>query len=469
MEVCDLVVGAVGGAIPKQNIPLNEEERIKLSKERGEAFARSHKRLWKEITTIQRLLAGEKSVYSKDLVTKHVAKLEKLLPRVTSAHDMYYEILSSPADKERALKFMHDVDTLVFQVTGEAKTWMSTIVDSAGKVIPETPFPIICDTPFVPISEYEQRVLPTNNGYTQGLRGRSKPPSEKSSKSSSGSSRKSGSSKKSKTASNASGSSGKSYRERLNEEKVRIAELDADLKYQRDLEVERERKRRAEEENRLAEVRMRELATKSEMEKARARAKIYEEADDLNVLDRGYVATSEQHDQNTYELDRKHNEILEELAKKSQISHIPQCQNSLEVTANNMMSHLLLQDAPPVSIDPFDGEPNNYHYFISTFNEAVERKVKDPVGRLTRLIQSTSGEAHELIKYCIQERPEEGYAHAKRLLKEQYGNSHRVASAYIKDIQEWPFLREGNSADYRKFYRFLVKCSTLLNSGECLR
>ena len=66
-----------------------------------------------------------------------------------------------------------------------------------------------------------------------------------------------------------------------------------------------------------------------------------------------------------------------------------------------MVRMLNLQSAPEVSIDIFDGDCMEYHYFIATFEEVVESKVADQVGRLTRLIRYTAGEAKELVKHCI--------------------------------------------------------------------
>ena len=69
-----------------------------------------------------------------------------------------------------------------------------------------------------------------------------------------------------------------------------------------------------------------------------------------------------------------------------------------------MMCKLLSQQsAPNVDIDMFDGNPLEFNYFMSLFEEMVESKVVDPRGRLKRLISYTKGEAKELVKHCIQQ------------------------------------------------------------------
>ena len=60
-----------------------------------------------------------------------------------------------------------------------------------------------------------------------------------------------------------------------------------------------------------------------------------------------------------------------------------------------------LQRAPAVELDVFSGNPLEYEYFKATFQEAVGSVIPDQKGKLTRLIQSTSGEPKELIKHLV--------------------------------------------------------------------
>ena len=68
-----------------------------------------------------------------------------------------------------------------------------------------------------------------------------------------------------------------------------------------------------------------------------------------------------------------------------------------------MCKLLSQQSAPNVDIDMFDGNPLEFNYFMSIFEEIVESKVVNPRGKLTRLINYTKGEVKELVKYCIQQ------------------------------------------------------------------
>ena len=51
-------------------------------------------------------------------------------------------------------------------------------------------------------------------------------------------------------------------------------------------------------------------------------------------------------------------------------------------------------------------------YFMEVFKKVVEKKIDGPGGRLTRLIKYTTGEANNLIKYCIEQPSAEGYKNA---------------------------------------------------------
>ena len=88
------------------------------------------------------------------------------------------------------------------------------------------------------------------------------------------------------------------------------------------------------------------------------------------------------------------------------------------------------QSAPQVDLESFDGNSLKYTYFMSMFRISVEKKIEDPKGRLTRLIQYIRGEAKDLIKNFINNRPEYGYNHDMAILHRQYGNPHSLLSSY---------------------------------------
>ena len=119
-----------------------------------------------------------------------------------------------------------------------------------------------------------------------------------------------------------------------------------------------------------------------------------------------------------------------------------------------------------MDIQTFAGDPLEYHFFMSSFREAVDRKTDDPHGRLFRLLKFADGEAKETIKHCVQQLSEIGYRLTKSLLENHYGNPHRILAAYQKEIRSWTPLEPGNSTAYRKFYSFLIKSDSIMSRQQ---
>ena len=131
-----------------------------------------------------------------------------------------------------------------------------------------------------------------------------------------------------------------------------------------------------------------------------------------------------------------------------------------EGVANMICKLFQQQEAPEVEVDKFSGNPLEYQYFSTMFKEVVERKIKDPVGRLTRLIKFTDGEAKDLIKHCIHLTPDIGYDTAIMLLNKRYGNPHLLLASYRKEIKSLAPVKPGNAIGFRKFHNFVLKCET---------
>ena len=119
------------------------------------------------------------------------------------------------------------------------------------------------------------------------------------------------------------------------------------------------------------------------------------------------------------------------------------------------------QSAPEIDTDVFGGNPVEFHYFMAVFDEAVEKKIEDPRGKLTHLIKYTTGEVKEMVKNCIQLPPKEGYETEKEMMHKLYGDPHRVIAAYHKEIKQWPQIKPGDAEAYRKFHNFLLKCENI--------
>ena len=118
------------------------------------------------------------------------------------------------------------------------------------------------------------------------------------------------------------------------------------------------------------------------------------------------------------------------------------------------------QGAPEVEVGKFSGNPLEYQYFSSMFKEGVERKTKDPVGRLASLIKFNDGEAKDLIKHWVHLTPDIGYDIAIMLLNKKYGNPYLLLASYGKEIKLLVPVKPGDAMGFRKFHSFVLKCET---------
>lgn len=86
---------------------------------------------------------------------------------------------------------------------------------------------------------------------------------------------------------------------------------------------------------------------------------------------------------------------------------------------------------PPRDIPVYDGDPLQYEVFIRAFGRGVERKTDDYSDCLHFLEQYTIGHPKDFVRSCQHLPPAQGYQRAKHLLKEHFGNGHKIATAYM--------------------------------------
>ena len=139
----------------------------------------------------------------------------------------------------------------------------------------------------------------------------------------------------------------------------------------------------------------------------------------------------------------------DEVKQTQQTASHDQCANVGEI-----LRHI---QAPPIELDVFSGNIIDYPNFIATFTEVVDSTVTNPRGRLVRLIQCLKDEAKELAESCNHLPPAEGYARARHLLDNQYGDRYRILSHYRQELKQWPKLRSSDAKGFRRFYSFLMK------------
>lgn len=113
---------------------------------------------------------------------------------------------------------------------------------------------------------------------------------------------------------------------------------------------------------------------------------------------------------------------------------------------------------PELTIPTFKGDPLEYKSFIRSIEHGVEDRTGDSRDRLQFLLQYTSGQPHELVKSCIHMESSAGYAKAKEMLKEFYGDDYKIAEAYIKEALDWQTIKSEDGAALQSFALFLTGC-----------
>ena len=109
---------------------------------------------------------------------------------------------------------------------------------------------------------------------------------------------------------------------------------------------------------------------------------------------------------------------------------------ALEDLYRQQMAMIGAMQAPRVELLEFNGDPMAYHEFIRSFEENVEKVLTDDGARLARLVQLCKGEAGRAIKCCNLMDPAQGYAKARRLLKQRFGDKYTITELWIKRLNE---------------------------------
>ena len=104
------------------------------------------------------------------------------------------------------------------------------------------------------------------------------------------------------------------------------------------------------------------------------------------------------------------------------------------VKTDNESNIALLVTLPKLEIDEFNGDPQMYLSFCAIFEETVDSVSDNDKIMLTRLLQFTTGGAHEAIRSCVLMGGNEGYAEARVILKKRFGANHLITERIIRDL-----------------------------------
>ena len=104
-------------------------------------------------------------------------------------------------------------------------------------------------------------------------------------------------------------------------------------------------------------------------------------------------------------------------------------------TGSNLAKLLGAVNLPKVEIRVFSGDPSQFHQFMKTFELNVDTNCTDDSLKLTRLLQYTTGPAHDTIKGCVLAGGTDGYKQAIDILNERFGNPHPVSDITVRNLK----------------------------------
>lgn len=142
-------------------------------------------------------------------------------------------------------------------------------------------------------------------------------------------------------------------------------------------------------------------------------------------------------------------------------------QKQNEITAalvQQQRSLSLLARDIPVS----DGNPLEYRAFIRVFEHGVEDQA-NKADCLYFLEQFTRGQPRKFVCSCQHMVPERGYALAKDLLHEHFGNEFKVASAYTEKALAWPPIKSEDVKALQAYSLFLRGCCNMMGEVEYMK
>ncbi|XP_033118774.1 uncharacterized protein LOC117118312 [Anneissia japonica] len=157
------------------------------------------------------------------------------------------------------------------------------------------------------------------------------------------------------------------------------------------------------------------------------------------------------------------NVVQEDTDTKSPVISQPSHPSHSESASHLLTAIGLGMNMPKPEISTFDGNHLEYWNFINMFEVNVASKAIDDRSKLTYLIQFCVGKARNSIANCVLLGGSEGYAEAKRILKEEFGQAHVIAKAHLSKVLNRPQVRPNDGKGLWDLARDMRRCQTVLS------
>lgn len=79
------------------------------------------------------------------------------------------------------------------------------------------------------------------------------------------------------------------------------------------------------------------------------------------------------------------------------------------------------------------------------------------------------GQPKDLVCSCQHLAPDRGYAMAKHLLEEHFGNEHKITAAYMEKVLNWPVLKPEDVKSLQAYALFLRECCNAMGDVQYMR
>lgn len=119
----------------------------------------------------------------------------------------------------------------------------------------------------------------------------------------------------------------------------------------------------------------------------------------------------------------------------------------------NQEKALLPKNEPKV----FDGSDlTQFKGFLKAFQMNIEARCDSDSDKLYYLEKYTDGNPRKLVRSCFSGDTDLGYKQAMELLKKRYGNEFKIGEAYLKEIENWPTIKNDDPKSLEELSVYLT-------------
>jgi hypothetical protein len=154
----------------------------------------------------------------------------------------------------------------------------------------------------------------------------------------------------------------------------------------------------------------------------------------------------------------------------TQLGQQPKSSSASPRAENDVMMSVVRElRKPQAELKRFSGDPLEYRRFLRQFKLKVESLTQDYDERMSYLDQYTTGEANRIVSGYNHLEATQGYPTAVRELERRYGDTERIASAFVKKALEWPTVRSDDAKGLDNFCIFLTECENAVTSINAVK